>query len=651
MQRTIKILRIALPIVFVAFIALIALNWTRGRSRRDAGASEPVTSTQRPSDTPRAEAVTFDETQTLGTRVVSRIRAARVVSFESGWTTLEDVHLTIFRPNGLTYELVCPSAQFNSETREADARGGVRLTSSDGVEIATAQLRFDGNRLTNDIPVQFRVDRWNGNAGALDLDVGGETLRLWKKVTATMTPATSADVPMTIDGDESIFRRRENDVTFNSNVAMTRSADRLTAARMVGRFTQDRKTLLGIEGSGNVNIVFSGTSPLAGGQQGRQQITCERFFTENAPDGQIAAIVAAGGGAPAHAILDGPPRRDVTASQFRFALANRVVTEMRAEGGAVMTELAEVRREVRGDNVTVRFDPQTRRATNALIDNNFKYSDPKNQASAVQANYDIAGDRLLLTAIPGFNATVVSEGNTVKAQQIEFSPRGGTAKASGGVIAELVPKGGGPAADTTNLFPASKPVFVNSDSLMLRQANKVAVFSGNVRAWQDVNTILAQELQVQGAGQSITARGSVRTVFYNDAPDAPRRVPVVAESDQLVTRRIERRIDFLGNVKIDDQASTLTAERASAVFDANRKIERVEAENKVVMNEKASGRKGTGDKATYLVARKLVYLSGTPATATAPTGSLSGEQIVFDLSRNRVEVVSKNTKTQGSYKQ
>ena len=34
----------------------------------------------------------------------------------------------------------------------------------------------------------------------------------------------------------------------------------------------------------------------------------------------------------------------------------------------------------------------------------------------------------------------------------------------------------------------------------MRQANRLALFTGNVRAWQDVNTLLASELQVQGDG-------------------------------------------------------------------------------------------------------------------------------------------------------
>ena len=106
-------------------------------------------------------------------------------------------------------------------------------------------------------------------------------------------------------------------------------------------------------------------------------------------------------------------------------------------------------------------------------------------ASAVCATYDIVGDHVNLTATPGFDPSVTTEGQTLKAKLIDFSPRAGTAKATGEVIAQIVSRQNGPSADGTAMFPSGKPVFVNSDSVTMRQATKLAVFSGHVRAWQD----------------------------------------------------------------------------------------------------------------------------------------------------------------------
>lgn len=650
MQRIIRILRVALPITFVAFILLIVVNWRRAHIGKDKTFNEPVPAA-RAKDRPLAESKGFEDTQTIGGRVVSHIVAKRVVAYKSAWNTLEDVRLTLYRQNGLSYELSCPAAEFNSETKEANAKGGVKVTSSDGVEISTAEIHYDGNRLTNNIPVEFRIDRWQGNGGALDLDVQGETLRLSKQLTAMMTPDVATEAPMTVKAADALFRRRENDVTFTQHVVMTRAADSVAADKMIGRFTRDRKTLTGMEGTGHVQIVMSGSVAPGEDLGGRKTIDCERFFSELGADGQIAAINAVGEPGLAHAVLDGPPKRDIVARTFRIGLQQRAVHEVKAEWDVVLKEFDDVTRESRADHVIVNFDPAQHRAVSALIEGNFRYHDPKTDAWAVRANYDIANDRVLLTAIPGFDPSVTTEGSTLKAKQIEFSPRGQTARATGEVIAQLVSKSG-PSADSTNIFPGGnqQPVYVNADSLLMRQASKLAVFTGNVKAWQVNNTLFAQELQVQGNGQVITARGAVRTVLYNAGAEA-RKTPVLSKSDQLVARRNERKLELMGNVQIEDEARTMTAEHAAFFFDANRKIDHIDADTRVVVVEKPTSRRMSGDKATYFVNKKLVTVNGAPAIATGPQGSFSGEQIILDLVRNHVQVVSPTGKTEMNYKQ
>jgi LPS export ABC transporter protein LptC len=645
-QRTIRALRIALPITFFAFILLIALSWNRAHTGKDRAATEPVTSTIRPIDKPQLESKTFEDTQTIAGRIAARIRAKRVVAFQSGWNTLEDVQLTIFRPTGLTYDIVCPQAQFNSTTKEADAKGGVKVTSSDGVEIVTAEIHYDGNRITNHIPVQFTIDRWRGNAGALDLDVQAEQLRLFEKLDATMQPATPAESPMNLKAEEGVFRRQQNTVDFNRNVTMTRAGDRLLARHMVARFTRDRKALMGLDGDGSVDITMTDE----GSSSGRKEITCDRFSSE-AADGQIRAINAVGEPSPAHAVIEGPPKRDIVAHTFRVALANKVVTEVKATGAVVMKEISDAPREMSAEMVTVYFDPHSHHATSAVADGSVHYKDGKNEANAVRANYDIVNDHVVLSGEPGFSPSVVSDGQTIKAKLIEFSPRSGLAKATGEVIGQLVSKENGPAADSTNVFPAGKPVFVNADSVMMRQETRTAVFSGHVRAWQDLNTMFADEMQVQGKGDEIAARGNVRTSLYNTSAADQRTTPMLSRSDSLLARKIERRIDLSGSVKIDDDQRHMTSEKAVFFFDANRKLERIEAEDKVVLTEPPTSRKGTGDKATYFVSRRMIYVNGSPATMTDPKGTLSGQQIAIDLNRNKVEIVSPSSATSGTYKQ
>ena len=647
MQRTIRILRVALPVVFFGFILLIALSWNRAKVQKDRSITQPVTSTQRPTDKPQVESKTFEDTQTIGGRLAARIRAQRVVAFQSGWNTLENVQLTIFRPTGLTYELVCPTAQFNSETKEADAKGGVKLISSDNVEVTTAEIHFDGSRLTNHIPVQFKIDEWVGSGGALDLDVRSEELRLFEKVNATTQPKNPLESPMNLKAEDGLFQRKQNDVTFTTNVVMTRDTDKLVGDRVVAHFTSDRKNLTGVEGNGNITITTFDDA--AGG--GRKEITCDRFFSE-VSSGMMSAINAVGDQGPVHAVIDGPPKRDIVAKLVRVGLRDKQVTDIHATTNVVMKEILPVPREMKTQDLVVGFDPREHRAVSAVATGNFQYKDPKNTASAVKANYDIVSDRVILTAEPGFDPVVTTDGQTLKAKDIEFSPKAGTAKATGGVIAQVVSKQGGVGADSTTIFPANKPVFVNSDSVTMQQATKIATFTGHVRAWQETNTLLADEMQVQGMGDTITARGNVRTILYNTSTTADqpaRKTPTQSRSDNLAAHKAERRIDLSGAVKIDDEQRHMTSEKASFFFDANRKMERMEAQDKVTFVEDGTGRKGNGDKATYFVTKRLVFLYGSPATVSDPKTTQSGDQFAFDLARNKVEIMGP-TGTKGTYK-
>ncbi|HEX3109770.1 MAG TPA: LPS export ABC transporter periplasmic protein LptC [Thermoanaerobaculia bacterium] len=650
MQRTVRVLRIALPILFVGFVLLIIFSWSHRHAPLDsntAGEQVPIT---RQGEKPQVYSKQFEDTQTIAGRVVSRIRATRVVAYTSNWNTLEDVALTIYRPNGLTYELVSPQAQFNSQTKEADVKGGVRVTSSDGVVIQTAALHFDGNRLTNHIPVVFTVDRWRGNAGALDLDVEAETLHLFDNLDAATSPAPN-DPPMSVKANDGVFRRKENDVNFTKDVKLTRLADKLDADHVFGLFAQNRKTLVNLHGEGHVFMSLGGAAAPGENLGGRKDITCDVFYSDVDPAGVINGFHAVSNAGLVHAVIEGPPKRDIVAKSIFVALANKAVTEMKAEWQVVMKELGPASRQITSDHVTVSFDPAQHKATNAFLEGNVHYNDPKNSAASVRATYDITNDRVVMSADPGFDPTVTTDGNVVKAKQIEFSPRAGTARATGNVIAQLITRNG-PAADGTNIFPANKPVFVNSDLLNIRNANKLAIFSGNVRAWQETNTIFAQELQVQGNGDSINARGNVRTVLYNSdtTGKVQRQTPVTSHSDQLSGRKNDRKLDLTGNVKMDDETRDLTAEHATFFFDANKKLDHVEADGKVVVTESSTGRKGTGDHAIYRMANRTAELTGKPATTTAPTGTVSGDRIAIDLAHNKVEVLSPHGEQTGTYK-
>lgn len=659
MQKTVRILRILLPILFLGFVALIAVSYTENARRNPAAASQ-VERSLRKGDRTAIVSYTFEDTQSIGGRIVSRIRARRTTGFHSGWYALEDAHLTVYRREGGSVELVAPLAQFNAKTKEAEISGGVRITSSDGMEIRTEEVKFDGNRIVNRIPVAFRVGQWNGRAGAVDLDVSNDRLVLLETVTATMKPVSAGEVPMGVTAAQATFIRKFGEVKFEGNTAVQRGADVLRCDWIQARFDDRNEVLIELKGEGSLVVTLAPSSSMvpSGGQSGEKRIEADRFFCELGPQGEIRAVNALGENGPARAFLPGPPARRFTAPWLRLALEASVLRELKADNGVVLEESSpKGPRTLRAAQVFVYFDPTTRQATSSLIQGNMEYRDADVTASAERANYDIPADKMILTPVSGSLVSIMAQKNTIRAAMIEFSPKEQSMKANGRVTAALVSSGGSASAGETSLFPAGSPVYVNADTAVFRQAAKTALFQGNVRAWQELNTIISNELLVQGEGDTVTAKGAVKVVLYNargkeaaKPASTASRSPVVATSDTLTARKTERRVELNGNVRIQEMTRLLTTERADLAFNAAKKLERVDATGAVKVSDRSVSRTGSGEKATYRVTEQMLFLDGKPAELTDPRGTLRGQQITYDIARNKAIVSSGSAPSESSYK-
>ncbi|HEU5162964.1 MAG TPA: LptA/OstA family protein [Thermoanaerobaculia bacterium] len=649
MNRSIRILRILLPILFVAFLAILGFSFSRS-TRQAREVAEPVTSTMREDDKPLLESYTFEDTQTIGQRVVSRIRAVRMMGFTSGWYTLEQVHLTVYRENGEAYELSAPRAQFHAESKEAKAEGGVRISSGDGLLIESAAINFDGSRLVNRIPVRFQADEWSGRAGAVDLNVSTEHLRLFESVTATRTAAGN-EPPITVTADEADFDRVSSEAVFRGNLVVDRAGDKLRTEALTARMDPGKKVLTGFEGCCGVTFsVGAGSALTAGKGLGSTTVAGERFFTDLGPAGEVRALFIQSGAAPATAVMTGPPQRTLRANQFRLTFANGSVSELEATGGARIEEAGAVPRSITGARIVASFDVAQQRPTTALIEGNLEYRDPKNRATAERGTFDFLADRAVLTSVPGVLPTLETDGSKLSANRIEMSPRSGILKAEGAVRGSFRSNPASEKAGGSGIFPQSKaPTYVNSDALLLAQKEESAHFTGNVRAWQDENVLRSRELKIEQGGETLTARGDVRALLYN-AREREAKAPMRANAASLVARRSNRTMELDGDVRLEDQGRVVKTARAVFQFDAQQQLEQVDATGGVELDEALTKRHGVGTKLVYRIPKKSMILEGNPATVTDPRGTVKAAEFVFDLARNRVDVVGGESQTESTYR-
>jgi len=645
MNPIVKWLRILLPIAFVAFIALIVMSYSRGSIDRSGSiADERDLAPREADDTPSLVMKTFEDTHSLGGRMISRIRATRTTGFKSGWYTLEGIELTLFAEGGVEYAIKAATAQFNPETKEAEALGGVSVTSSEGVEIHTASLRFNGTSANNKVPVDFKVGAWVGRAGGIRLEVSEQALHLTDGVTAELK-SDDPGARASMEASEATSRQKIGQLIFSGNVRMKRQSDSASADFISATTRPGEHSLSALNGEGNIVIRLAGGSAFATQAsdemigKGETQITADRFVGDIPPGGVIRGLIFFGDKMPVHAIVDGTPRRELTAAQVRVELSpTRTINALHAEGKAAMSESGAAPRAVEAEKIDVFFDQKTNKPSNAVLETAVRFRDAKSEGRADAATYDINGDRVVMSTVGKSMPTLTSEGTLLKANVIEIQPQAGNLKGTGAVVVRYESRKNSP-TDSILFAGKGQPVYVNAAAVHLTRQTNQATFSGGVKAWQDLNTLFSDELQIVQNGEEMNARGSVRAILRQgvDESGAPRLVN--ARSDTLTAKKAARLAEFDGNVVIEEPGRVLSSDKTTMYFDKAQKLDRIESNGNVTVNETATGRSAKGSQATYRVAQRTLRILGTPAVLTDAKGEVKGSEIRFDTASQKVEVI------------
>jgi lipopolysaccharide transport protein LptA len=643
MHPVVRILRVALPILFVGFIALIVVSYTRAQFAQRKSDPEPVNHI-RPDDRPSLVMEAFEDTHSIGGRLVSRIRASRTIGFVSGWYALESIELTLYSESGVQYSVTAGQAQFNPETKEAEAVGGVKVSSSEGLSISTQRVRFDGEHVTNRMPVDFQVGGWVGHAGSIRLRVADETLYLLGGVTAAL-PSDEPGRRVELASDSATSYQRTGDLVFEGAVKVTRPSEVLMSDVLRIGTTPDTRQLTGLAGEGNVLIrLFKGSDFVGSSSDetigaGETRISAERFVGEVGDGSVVRALTIIGETLPVRAIMDTSPRREMTAANIRAELTpDGGVETLHATGRASIHELGAAPRVIESDDLRVSFDPATREPSGAIFKGNVRFRDKEGEGRAPQAIYDIKSDKVTLSTVGSEAPTLLSKGSLLKAGSIEFSPRGGTMLGKGQVVVRYDSVSDGGRTNNVLFGDANQPVFVNADSVVGIQSSRVVTFSGAVKTWQAANSLFADEMQILRDGEEITGTGSVRVVVRQPADDGTVQ-SINARADAMTARRATGRVELSGGVQIEESGRTLEAERSVFIFDRDDRIDRMESIGKVVLTDAATSRSATGDMAVYRVPQRTLRITGEPAVLRDTSGEVRGTEIRFDTASQKVEVI------------
>jgi lipopolysaccharide export system protein LptA len=295
----------------------------------------------------------------------------------------------------------------------------------------------------------------------------------------------------------------------------------------------------------------------------------------------------------------------------------------------------------------IAFAPQGGGVTSVVQQEDFVYQDGDRRAWAGLAVYTPADQILVLTGSP----RVTERGMTTTARTMRMNRATGDATAEDNVkstYSELHEQASGA------FLASSSPIHVTAHTMTAHRSPSVALYTGNVRLWQDSDVVQAPSIEFDQVHRSILARGDgqpVSTVLAQ-TDKSGRTTLVTITSERLTYIDTQEIAKFEGNVVSRSADMVLTAARMDAYLlprgnstgsstpAGPSQLDRIVAEGKVLVQE--PGRRAEGEKLVYTASDdKFVMTGGPPSIFDAEHGKITGDSLTFYKRDDRVLVEGK----------
>ena len=635
-HRSIQWLRRALLGTLVIFVGVVsAFFFARRTETPDESGSERNPLRELVDVVSAGEGFEYEVTE--GDRKLFHIRAERMETSRESLFELEKAMIEVEREDGRLYEVTADKATFQDQGRERETtlRGNAVVKSSTGVEISSDgfEVRRKGRLVVSTGPVSYRLgERMVGNANALEAYLKQDRYQLSGEVKMVGGPE---DPDFSLSCRRLIYEEANRRIYAEGNVVLQRGSSELRAERLSVTLAEE---------SDDIRFVRARWSVAGVEDVGDELGSRMRFATQDLSmiydetSGLLSkAEFSAGEGEP---VVIGT--WDATRQAQRLA-APRVVADfvdgkpasIEAFGGVEITEYFLFSPD------TILLKSCSERATAEFsTDGEIASLTLDGRVDLHQTDFHTVGERVVRredgsTQVSGSPAVVYSNRGQLSAPTIVHYDEGNRVEASGGVRADLERDSG--FSMIREQGTEGDPIRVTSDRASWEGDVDQFAFSGNVRAWQDEDFVIANELIGEEGGDVLRGRGNTRTVIESrqleDEEATPEeRAPVEVNAGEFSYRRTERLLRYTGSPVARQAGRVLRCEDLELSLDEESEVEQMVCQRNVVIEDPAEKRSIRGDLAVYTPGASLLEVSGTPAVMRDPEGSeVRGSVIVYDL--------------------
>jgi len=656
-HRLIRILRVAVPILVAALIAIPTFNYISRHEEKKA----PQQVQQLPQD---AAVFTRDITysQTEGGRTLFTIHAKSNLGFKDSKNMLQDVDVTVFGKTEAepARRIQSKSCSVDQQSNDIQCNGDVRFQLNDKTRGRSEELTYNHRDHIVASPVATTLEQpGSATARANNFEYAIDTGLL--KLTGDVKVHTANET--SLEGGSAVFNQKENWATVAGGVFVKSATAWIRGA-------SGRAELMEESFQPKTIVVEGGVTAESQSQQNQSTWKMRAEWVEAAmsPAGNVERVKALRNvevenvavdkrqqitGGEMDAIMDANGKVNLlktregarmilgsdrtlrsttiwsniegsveTEENSVLQLADTVIEggKFRIQQGDIVTfstsERANMRsgeRESRADRTEARFDSRTNSLVELVQSGNFQFRDTQFQGRAQNARFEEGGAVATLDGSP----VVTNAQMRMEAGQIRLNQKDNSFSAARNV--KTVSKG------------SAEPVLVTSSRA--QGMGDTIIYTENVQLWRGNDTnIKAQRLEISTKDNRFKADGKVQSKFE----------AIRASSDRLDYDDSRGEAHYTGNVLAKKQDMTLeTSDMRVKLGETSKDIEEIVGIGGVVVTR--GEQRGKGDQAVYNAQTDIITLTGKPAEVhDKEHGSAQGDRLIMKKTSETMAVESEN---------
>lgn len=607
----------------------------------------------------------IDVVRTEGDRKLFQVKAQKHFLDDDGLYQLKGgVEIRIFGKEGAqdSAHITSEGGHYDKEFAFLFLEGAVKVRLSSGLKLFTESLRYvkEKDMIRSSEAVRFERGDIEGRGTGFTFEVGEKKVQFLHKVEFDVKNLR-ADLPAVthITSKYMEYNDRTHSGVFQEGVEVTNADSFLRAEEVLFTLTEDGEQLEDLDARIGVEVLFTGASKgrgkirseddrslssIASGP-GDKSLKADSAHLSYAPDtGRLAEADAVGNASveivrQKDDVLLSKRRIDGQHIKFVFFKEKEGIERCDADG-AVSVEIFEagkskqerVDKHVFCQTLVAHFDPLTEDASSMQFGGKVQFHERDSRAFGEKGTYDGAQKQLVIT---DGNPRVEREGSTVTAQRIEIGEDTGFLRAIGEAKTAYSKRSG----EISFFGNAEEPMYLSAQTMTYDPDKGLATYAKDARAWQGDNIITGDQIVVDQAQNTFTATTGVKSVLFSSVPQkgqagpaagsgGKERVPIIVTSEKLLYAEATRTIKYTTSVVMHREEADMSSETCEVFFYKKvNDVEKMISTGNVVINQ--TGRRITGQNATYDLSDDAVTLTGKPRVVDQVRGTSQGRTLTY----------------------